>query len=420
MRFDAGQPDHQVLTSAVSDGTIYATTFGPSGDGRLVAAPERPTSSCTGSPPVCPPLWSASLPTTADSTPSPPVVANRVVYVTVLSGDETQPGQLLAFDANGITNCHGAPKVCDPLWTAAAAGVLGVNVDAGHLFVDTLSIDATTHLPNGRLLEFDASGTNGCAGMPKVCQPEWSAAVQSPGVPSVSGGMVYVTGVSGPNKGMFVYDEAGTTDCTGSPKVCSPLFVGTLTRGGSGSVAVSGGVAYLETQSQGPTGSSLLVAFDAAGTTECDPSTHVCQPLWTGTLTGTAFFNTPAVANGRVFVLSDPSNPQGGSFGVVDVFDASGLQGCTTSAPITCSPLATALDSSHADLFTSPTVVDDVVFVGGRAFSTDAGCVRPTSGPLTCGALWSVPNGIEADATVADGAVLISGADGFVHVYTEP
>ena len=52
---------------------------------------------------------------------SSPAIANGVVYVggyNTASTDST----LFAFDANGATNCSGAPKVCNQLWMGSATG----------------------------------------------------------------------------------------------------------------------------------------------------------------------------------------------------------------------------------------------------------------------------------------------------------
>lgn len=96
-------------TPAVSNGILYPTT-----DGKLAAFDANGVTNCSGSPKTCLPLWTASVGSTLLGSSSR-AVANGVVYIggyNTASTDST----LFAFDANGVTNCSGAPKVCDPLW----------------------------------------------------------------------------------------------------------------------------------------------------------------------------------------------------------------------------------------------------------------------------------------------------------------
>ena len=45
-------------------------------------------------------------------------MANGVVYIASAGPASHDLPALYAFDANGVTNCSGTPKVCQPLWTA--------------------------------------------------------------------------------------------------------------------------------------------------------------------------------------------------------------------------------------------------------------------------------------------------------------
>jgi outer membrane protein assembly factor BamB len=47
-----------------------------------------------------------------------------------------------------------------------------------------------------------------------------------------------------------------------------------------------------------------LYAFDAAGTTDCSGTPTFCLPLWTGS-TGGGVDSSPAIANGMVYVGSE-------------------------------------------------------------------------------------------------------------------
>ena len=94
-------------------------------------------------------------------------------------------GVLSAFDAAGVTGCSGAPKTCTPLWTAEP--VEG-GVSAGHRFV----VDGVLYVISGRVLAaYDASGTTGCSGTPKTCEPLWTAEVGGSSTPAVVDGVLY-------------------------------------------------------------------------------------------------------------------------------------------------------------------------------------------------------------------------------------
>jgi outer membrane protein assembly factor BamB len=423
-RVAAGAPDAQVLTPTVSDGIVYASSVRPDGTAELVASLEIAGDTCTGTPKVCPTLWHADLPTLSDNPiPAPPLIANHIVYESVFDND-LSGGQTFAFDANGVTNCSGSPKACQPLWSAPGGAVFGPNVDAGHLFVTALSFDHATDQYTARLEELDAMGVDNCGGTPKVCQPRWTAPIISLSTPSIANGKVYVAGAINGARLVAVYDEAGTTSCagSGSSRVCQPLFTAALPLGMmTGSVAVSGNVFYYAIEPDFPN-SGQLVAFDANGVTNCAGApAPVCQPLWTGTLTGVTRNSTPAVAGGRVYVVSTPAIQQTVTASVVDVFDAAGTAGCT-GTPVVCAPLMTALDSSANDLATSPTIANGLLYVGGRAFdaSGSLGCIHTGTPPITCAPLWNVPNGLASNTTIVDATVIAGGSDGFVHVYRLP
>ena len=71
-------------------------------------------------------------------------------------------------------------------------------------------------------------------------------------------------------------------------------------------VAVANGVVFI-----GGRGTYAgLNAFDAAGTTNCSGTPKVCQPLWSSH-SGTASGYAIAVANGNVYVLIDNIAPAG-------------------------------------------------------------------------------------------------------------
>ncbi|HEV3291123.1 MAG TPA: PQQ-binding-like beta-propeller repeat protein, partial [Streptosporangiaceae bacterium] len=98
----------------------------------------------------------------------------------VSSGD----GNLYAFSATGTSGCSGTPKVCEPLWTAAGAGGQSSPAVANGVVYNGAA---------GRVYAFSAAGTTGCSGTPKTCTPLWTGG--SSGItyasPAVANGMVY-------------------------------------------------------------------------------------------------------------------------------------------------------------------------------------------------------------------------------------
>ncbi len=346
-----------IAAEAEVNGVLYAASYGiPLGFGltpTLYAFSANGTSGCGGTPVTCSPLWTASLGANTQSEYNV-AVNNGVVYV------NGGPG-LEAFDAAGHTNCSGTPTVCQPLWQASATWTNGVpTVSNGAVFVTS----------NGDLEAFDANGYTNCSGSPKMCSPIWTSHISSASaVATVSNGIAYALSTDGGTNGTIVaLDAAGNTGCSGTPKVCSPLWEYALPNQVSGStqyVSVSGTTLYA--------GSSRVVslmppdiegsfeAYDANGVSGCSGTPKICAPTWTvplpsagPPLVGDGFEFPPLVggvplqafdANGsKKWTSSVEASPLaiGGSviyatdFTNVFAFDANGSTGCTSSV---CSPL---------------------------------------------------------------------------------
>jgi outer membrane protein assembly factor BamB len=388
--------------------------------------------------------WTAALGTTSQANiPSSPVVSNGIVYV------GTQDGHLDAFDAVGFTNCSGSPKTCQPLWTSPALSGFFTGTPAvvgGRVFVGSTA---------GRLYAFDADGITNCAGTPKICQPLWTSVVvgsiqSSPVVangkvffgsddhnvyafdvagsgcgaggcaplftdqtggavhssPAVAGDKVYVGSDDGK---LSVYDANGSQRCNAS-NVCQPLFVGPTGGAVESSPSIAGGRVFVGSND------FKLYAFDADGTTNCSGSPKICQPLWTAT-TSNAVRSSPAVANGVVFVGSTA----GGSFGArLNAFDAAGNTNCS-GTPRTCNPLWT---SANLGTFGSTpiSVANNVVYIDiavgitsfvGTVFAFDATAPGTlcSGTPKVCTPLWSK---VASNSDLLGSATAI--ADGFVYV----
>jgi hypothetical protein len=341
---------------------------------------------------------------------SAPLIANGVLYTDVA-------GFLTAFDAAGITDCSAAPSNCTPLWSAATAGFDGMTTANGVVFVtDAEGVQA-----------FDAAGVTGCSGTPKTCTPLWATSTHTNtgpsflpdgGSPLVSNGLLYVPGygdgLSLPTGGAYVsvFDAAGSTNCTGTPKVCTPIWTTTglpSSAGDVGSPTIANGVLYLA--------NGTLFAFDAAGSTNCTGTPKVCSPLWTAATASGPTYAAPAVANGTVYVGSWSAK--------LFAFDAAGVKNCTGTTTKTCTPLWTAATS--ASVGGTPAVGYGSVYTvstDGTLGVFDAAGVTNCTGTTTktCTPLWSSGPGGTGYVTssapaLANGVVYFSSTDGGTYAY---
>jgi outer membrane protein assembly factor BamB len=272
---------------AVDNGIVYLTSPG-SPQALLYAFDAAGNINCFGSPKTCQPLWTASIGVDVRSSPA---VANGVVYV----GSDDH--NLYAFDAAGTINCSGNIKTCAPLWTANVGDRIWSSpaVDHGTVYIGS---------NNGNLYAFDASGVTGCAGMPKVCNPLWAGATGglagSESSPAVANGIAYIGSTDG---SLYAFDAAGTP-CSGNPKICTPLWraptTGPILHS---SPAVANGVVYIGSQDHS------VYAFDAAGLANCSGNPKVCTPLWAApTLGGISASPAAGGPQGGIYVGSLDGN----------------------------------------------------------------------------------------------------------------
>ena len=249
---------------AVVNGVVYTGS-----SNNLEAFDAAGVTNCSGTPKVCAPLWTASVGPVGNSSP---VLANGVVYIG--STDDN----LYAFDAAGVTNCSGTPKTCNPLWS----GRTGRAIDATPTVASGVVYIGST---DDNLYAFDAAGVTNCSGTPKTCNPLWSAATAGPieVSPAVANGVVYVGTDQGVFSGdnLYAFDAAGVTNCSGTPKTCAPLWLYEVQTLAVGAPVVAGGHVY-EGEAFHILGGALA-AFDASGNTNCSGTPKVCAPLWTGT-----------------------------------------------------------------------------------------------------------------------------------------
>jgi outer membrane protein assembly factor BamB len=307
---------------AVVDGVVYAGA-----SNNLEAFDAAGVTNCSGTPKVCAPLWSASGGPVGTSSP---VVANGVVYI------GSTDGNLYAFDAAGVTNCSGTPKTCGPLWSGNTGGA----IDGAPAVANGVAYVGST---DDDLYAFDAAGVTNCSGVPTTCSPLWSAATAGPieVSPAVANGVIYVGTDQGVYSGdnLYAFDAAGVTNCSGTPKTCNPLWLYEVTSVAVGAPVVADGYVY-EGEAFHIQGGALA-AFDASGNTNCSGTPKVCAPLWTGTEDVGA-----TVANGLVYE-SPPTGPIPGA--AIKEYDETG-QLVASGQP--------------ADSLGAPIVANGTVYVG--------------------------------------------------------
>jgi outer membrane protein assembly factor BamB len=393
-RFDNARTGHNALERAIGVDNVasleplwLATTPGAAviagdsvymgvGDGLAVLSAQG-IDNCAGVPKVCFPVWRAFT----DAAVGYPAVGAGTVYVASASGT------IYAFSAKRDLHCSGPPFVCQPLWTAS------IGDPAASIAV----ADGILYVAGEHLYALDAAGVEGCFGTPKVCQPLWTGSALPPsdeptlGPPAIANGMVYVTA----GMVLYAFDSAGVRGCSGTPKVCIPVWTARPQCLAVLPCELFNPVAYGDTvlvgadESDEFVGSGVLQAYDAAGSENCSGSPVVCRPLWEAGTGGQ--YADPAVANGRVYVtdyteddfdLSTESH--------LVAFDAGGQINCSGDPPL-CGPVWRSLDLDVR--LGAPSVANGVVYIVRSdrilAFeATGAGC----DGDLgVCAPIWTSP-----------------------------
>ncbi len=394
-------------TPVTADGLVYIGAANS-----IFAYDTTGTVGCSGIPKVCIPKWrSGNL---GGAIVGSPAVVNGVVYATGVGE------KLFAFDAKG-GNCNTrVPPGCAPIWTALLGGEAFSAPTVANGFVYVTSIKAFSQ----QLAVFDAAGTNGCAGTPKVCTPLWTASAVINGsngaarsAPAVADGRVYMT-VSrsaetddGPNISVAAYDAVGQVGCSGAPKVCEPLWQSSALGDPVSSPSIDHGVLYAFD-------GEVLSALDATGTTNCSGTPKICTPLWTSVSRPAFPLDAAGVAvTGGVVYAGTAGSAPGAPVGLA-AFDATGVAGCT-GTPIVCSPLWTSLRGSE----TAPAVANGVVYVTDTTgiSAIDAhGIVNCSGVPKVCLPVWTAAGPFAASSpSVVNGRVYVGGTDG-LHVFAQP
>ncbi len=395
----------------IANGILYVDS------GTLYAFDATGATGCPAAPTTCTPLWTA--PTTGIYGMA---IGDGDVFVTDNEGVQ-------AYDAAGSVNCSGKPKVCAPLWTTSTQSSTGPAftpgpgspaIANGVLYVPGYGAGMALRQGGAYVAAFDAAGSKDCSGSPVVCAPMWTTTgvpkfVGNTGSPAIANGVIYIA-----NGSLYAFDAAGSENCSGTPKVCAPLWTGTISNGSTYSApAVANGIVYVGAVNSG------LYAFDATGSTNCSTGAAVrtCAPLWIAT-TSSGIEGTPAVAYGLVYAVSPD--------GVLSAFAAARPGNCPgTGIAKTCAraPLwTTAADTGGYSVTSSPAVANGVVFSSTNRgiFGYDAtGSLNcSVSGTAkTCAPLWSTGTGTGtggADSlAIADGVLFINNhGKGEIYAYS--
>ena len=362
-QFSATDGSTYVTPEAAVSGVLYVD----SSVNGIEAYSASGTNACSGSPAVCAPLWSYG----GTAGGSNIMVSNGILYVSETSGLE-------AFDAAGQTNCSGTPVQCQPLWSVSGS-FSPPTVANGTVFVTR----------SGTLEAFDASGTAGCSGTPKRCTPMWTAS-NVYGTVTVSAGVAYALSdlaVGANGGGIDAFDAKGVQSCSGSPKVCTPLwqYVTNYPVSGSSYAVVSGAELYVATfYSPMPrqfTGD--IEGFDASGKAGCKGTPGTCSPILV----------RPAISISNPLLVGD------GSIFAEEPGDMAALNQ-TSGAP--------EWSANSDNLLTAQAIGGSVLYVtdGTNVTAYDAGGSAGCSGsPLSCAPLWSVPG---VSAIVSNDLVYVS------------
>jgi YVTN family beta-propeller protein len=324
-----------------------------------------------GTPKTCAPLWTG---TAAGADGEYPVtISSNVAYVVAVTGT------VYAFDAAGNTDCSGTPKVCSSLWqyTPTVAQLSGYPVvSGGTLYVTSFSFTGTAMHPGtaGELEAFDANGVTGCSGTPKVCSPLWqttSPTYASMVPPVVADGAVLVGVAFGP---IAAFDASGSTNCSGTPKTCTPMWESSITSTSWGDslngvepLVVGGSILYAVDQN------GTIHAFDATGKADCSAS--ICSPLWSSSSSTGVLVSSLMIANGFLY---GSGFANGGNNGLVAAYN---LPPPTTAVSIP-SNNATVSGTQLLDAIASPGVsqvqfelsggpnnlVDDLIATGNPTY----------------------------------------------------
>jgi outer membrane protein assembly factor BamB len=379
----------------VANGRLFVDGY----DGHLHAFAANGAGCAGPVPATCSPVWTS---TGANNIGGTVAVSGGLVF-------DSGSDELDAYDASGVAGCWGTPTTCAPVWKAVIPG-------AAVLYAPVVA-SGIIYLLAGDLYAFDAAGKQGCGGVPRTCAPLWRYDLDSPdygtadgSTPIVNDGRVVISSIkivslNDVENFISVFDASGTSGCSGSPMVCTPLWRTSESHPTYAMVAASG-LLYAATI-PGASGAQVDV-FDLTHP-DCSAS-GVCSPRWTTTATGRPSADgaiTLAVGGGELYLIEDVAIDPDPLQLIVDAFDAFGVTGCT-GTPALCAPLwSTGVD----DLWQAPPVIaGGLLWLAGaqRIAAYDAAGSRACNATHdACSPLWTAigPNQLNIGLIVADGWV---------------
>jgi outer membrane protein assembly factor BamB len=181
---------------------------------------------CSGTPVVCQPIWTGEVTLSGGQLYSGVTVSNNILYV-------EGPGELLAFDTTGSNNCTGSTPVCLPLWS----GTTGTDTYINSTNSAPVVANGIVFIGNSdqKLYLFDATGSTNCSVSTlnlNICKPlsvrTTGGSIES--TPVVLNGNVYVGSDDGNlyafgNAAEFVDATGGPIDnITTSPQTLDPAY----------------------------------------------------------------------------------------------------------------------------------------------------------------------------------------------------
>ena len=240
---------------------------------------------------------------------------------------------------------------------------------------------------------YSAGGTNGCSGSPRVCTPVWIGDItsdplpaQGPNVPSspaVDAHYVYISEIQNHMWRLLVFDRLGRDGCnTATPRRCAPIGVAAVASEASAapSLTLADDNVYVSTRTFNPL-VTTTIGIRRSALVGC-AGTSACAPFMT--VTTDAIANMPAVDGGRLYLRT---------YGGAGIFDARGIQGCTNGI---CSALA---------YLQFPLSVTEFGVSRGRVYVQDrsdlrvfdaAGIEGCSRAPVLCDPIWTTNTGARA------------------------
>jgi outer membrane protein assembly factor BamB len=241
--------DANPFAPVVADGEVFLTTR--SGD--VEAFDAAGVTNCSGSPVTCTPLWKHSY--GVDTFTGPPAIipATSGGAGIVYASEMTNAARVAAYTEDGTFLDQS-----DPL---PAALVSSPAIAAGRIAVSGSTANTTTRVLTvlDPELVVQWTSTNLGGGKP-------------PSAPAITGSRVFVANSNGK---LAVFKAPGCGSST-----CEPVWTsGALGAGNSVAPIVANGVVFLAAKADSG-GYDQVFAFDGAGVASCSGTPKVCTPLW--------------------------------------------------------------------------------------------------------------------------------------------